>query len=167
MHRPWGAYPDTVITFPETGLVVDLRRPVHPVLRQRLGAIGLAGSFGIVTACNPLGTPLDAAANRRLTTLLGCRVAGYAGARSALGSSPDASHQEPGWAIPVPLDQLRRLAADFFQNALFWFDGEKFSIIPVHETGATLPLPAPSQDQQHQKADTEDAESRGRTRRKT
>lgn len=146
MHRPWGAYPETVITFPDTGLVVDLRRPVTPILRQRLGEVGLTGPFGIVTACNPLGAQIDAAANRRLTTLLGFRVAGYAGARSAVGGSPDASHREPGWAIPAPLDQVRRLAADFLQNALFWFDGERFAIIPVHGTGEALPLPAPSQN---------------------
>ena len=145
MHRPWGAYPETVITFPDTGLVVDLRRPVTPILRQRLGEIGLTGPFGIVTACNPLGAQIDGAANRRLTTILGFRTAGYAGSRPAVGASPDASHREPGWAIPAPLDEVRRLAADFFQNALFWFDGEKFSIIPVHGTGEALLLPASPQ----------------------
>lgn len=150
MHRPWGAYPETVITFPDTGLVVDLRRPVTPMLRQRLGQIGLAGPFGVVTACNPLGTQIGAVANRRLTTLLGCRVAGYAGSRPAVGGSPDASHQEPGWAIPASLDQVRRLAADFLQNALFWFDGEKFSIVPVHGTADVLTLPASSQNKQRQ-----------------
>jgi hypothetical protein len=148
MHRPWGAYPETVITFPDTGLVVDLRRPVNPILRQRLGELGLRGPFGIVTACNPLGTEVDAAANRRLTTLLAFRAAGYAGSRSAVGGSPDASHQEPGWAIPAPLDEVRRLAADFMQNALFWFDGERFSIVPVHGIGEVLPLPALSQGKQ-------------------
>jgi hypothetical protein len=143
MHRPWGAYPETVVTFPDTGLVVDLRRPVNAILRQRLGEIGLGGPFGIVTACNPLGSEIDPAANRRLTTLLGRRVAGYAGVRPAVGGSPDASHREPGWAIPAPLDEVRRLAAEFLQNALFWFDGERFSIVPVHATSDVLPLPAP------------------------
>ena len=144
MRRPWGAYPETVITFPDSGLVVDLRRPVNPMLRQRLGEIGLSGSFGVVTACNPLGGQVDAAANRRLTTLLASRAAGYAGSRPAVGGSPDGSHREPGWAIPAPLDELRRLAADFLQNALFWFDGEKFAIIPVHGAGEALPLPISS-----------------------
>lgn len=142
MHRPWRAYPETVITFPDSGLVVDLRCPVNPILRQRLGEIGLGGQFGIVTACNPLGTPADPEANQRLTTLLGSRVAGYEGSRLAVGGSPDASHQEPGWAIPAPLEVVRRLAADFLQNALFWFDGERFSIVPVHAPGEVLPLPA-------------------------
>src|SRR5262245_64913294 len=141
MHRPWGAYPETVITFPDSGLVVDLRRPVNPILRQRMAEIGLSGPFGIVTACNPLGAQIDAAANRRLTLLLEHRVAGYAGSRPAVGGSPDASHREPGWAIPAPLDEVRRLAADFMQNAVFWFDGEKFSIVPVHASGDPLALP--------------------------
>jgi hypothetical protein len=155
MHRPWGAYPETVITFPDTGLVVDLRRPVTPILRQRLGEIGLAGPFGIVTACNPLGTQIGAEVNRRLSAVLGCRVAGYAGSRPVVGASPDASHQEPGWAIPAPLDQVRRLAAEFLQNALFWFDGERFSIVPVHGAGQALSLPASSQDKHQQTADAD------------
>ena len=142
MHRPWGAYPETVISFPDSGLVVDLRRPVNPILRQRLAEIGLTGAFGVVTACNPLGGQYGGAANRRLTTLLATRVAGYAGSRPAVGGSPDGSHREPGWAIPAPLDQVCRLAADFFQDAVFWFDGERFSIVPVYGAGQVLSLPA-------------------------
>jgi hypothetical protein len=144
MHRAWGAYPETILTFPDAGIVVDLRRPVSALIRQRLAEHGLGKPFGVVTACNPLGARLDGPANRRLTTLLASRIAaGYAGTRPAQGGSPDGSHQEAGWAIPAPLDQVRRLAADFLQNAVFWYDGERFSIVPVHSSSEALPLPAP------------------------
>lgn len=141
MHRAWGAYPETVLTFPEADVAIDLRRPLTPAMRQRLAGSGLAGPFGVVTACNPLGSPLDEAANRRLTALLASRVAGYGPPHPAHGSSPDGSHREPGWAIAAPLDEVRRLAADFLQNAVFWYDGDRFVIVPVLAEGAPTPLP--------------------------
>ncbi len=144
MRRPWGDYPDTLLTF-AGGLAIDLRRPLSPPLRQRLGELGLGRPFGVVTACNPLGSRLDDAANRRLTSLLGQRIlAGYGEARPAQGGSPDGSHREPGWAVPAPLEEVKRLAADFLQNAVFWYDGERFSIVPVLGPGEPLPLPLPA-----------------------
>jgi hypothetical protein len=35
----------------------------------------------------------------------------------------------------------RRLAAGFLQNALFWFDGQSFSIEPVLGSGPAVALP--------------------------
>jgi len=142
MHRAWGAYAETVLTFPGLDLVVDLRRPLTPSVVRRLREAGLPGAFGVVTACNPLGAQLDPASNRRLTVLLGHRIsAGYGSALRADGGSPDGSHQEPGWAIPGSLDQVRQLGAAFLQNAVFWFDGERFAIVPVHSAGEVVPLP--------------------------
>jgi hypothetical protein len=141
MHRAWGAYPETVLTFPEADVVIDLRRPVTPAMRRELARIGLAGPFGVVTACNPLGSLLDEAANRRLTALLASRVAGYGPLHPAHGSSPDGRHREPGWAVVAPPDEVRRLAAAFLQNAIFWYDGERFSIVPVLAEGDPTPLP--------------------------
>ncbi len=144
MHRAWGAYPETVLTFPELDLLVDLRNPLSPALRERLRNAGLGGPFGVVTACNPLGTPLDPSANRRLTVLLATRIASsHPAARRADGGSPDGTHQEAGWAIPGSLEQVRQLAATFLQNAVFWFDGTQFTIVPVHAPGEVLPLPLP------------------------
>ncbi len=142
MHRAWGAYPDTVLTFPEIDLVVDLRGPLSPVVRQRLRDAGLGGPFGVVTACNPLGSQFDAASNRRLTILLATRIAAsHPSARRADGGSPDGAHQEPGWAVPGSLEQARQLGEAFFQNAVFWFDGERFAIVPVHAPGQVILLP--------------------------
>jgi len=142
MHRAWGAYPETVLTFPDADLVVDLRRPLTPAIRRRLGEHGLSGPFAVVTACNPLGTHLDEAANRRLCQVLAMQVAArYPGARPVDGGSPDGTHREPGWAIPASLEEARRLAGEFLQNAVFWFDGERFSVVPVHSPGEPLALP--------------------------
>jgi len=68
-------------------------------------------------------------------------AARYPGARPVDGGSPDGTHREPGWAIPASLEEARRLAGEFLQNAVFWFDGERFSVVPVHSPGEPLALP--------------------------
>ncbi|HEV8612309.1 MAG TPA: DUF3293 domain-containing protein, partial [Gemmatimonadales bacterium] len=84
------------------------------------------------------------AANRRLTSVLATLVREhYPSAPEAHGGSPDRRHEEPGWAIAVPLPEAQRLAAQFLQNAVFWFDGERFLIVPVLAGEPTLSLPAP------------------------
>ena len=143
MHRAWGSYQDTVLTFPDADLVLDLRRPLTPAIRRRLVELGLGGRFAVITACNPLGTRLDERANRRLCTVLERQVtARYPEARPAQGGSPDGTHREPGWAVPVSLEEARRLAGQFLQNAVFWYDGEKFQLVPVHAPFETVALPA-------------------------
>jgi hypothetical protein len=144
MQPAWGHYPDTILRFPQTGLSIDLRLPLSRSLRQQLGDLGLGGAFAVITACNPLGSRLDAAANRRLTSVLAALVRErYPAAPEAHGGSPDHQHEEPGWAIAIPLPEAQRLAAQFLQNAVFWFDGERFVIVPVLAPGPELPLPAP------------------------
>ena len=142
MHPSWGTYPDTVLRFPEAGLAIDLRRSPSPHALRALAELGLTGSFGVVTACEPLGRPLDESSNIRLTTVLTAVVlARYPGARLAHGAAPDGSHLERGWAIPAPLEEVRALAARFFQNAVFWFDAGRFSIVPVLAPLPPLALP--------------------------
>jgi hypothetical protein len=142
VHPSWGRYPDTVLRFPEAGLTIDLRRPPSPHALRALADLGLAGSFGVVTACEPLGRPLDESSNVRLTTVLTAVVLDrFPGARLAHGTSPDGSHLERGWAIPAPLEEVRALAARFFQNAVFWFDAGRFSIVPVLAPLPPLALP--------------------------
>ena len=143
MPAAWGQYPDTLLHFPDASLSVDLRLPLPAALPRRFAELGLPAGFGVVTACNPLGTALEAPANLRLSTLFDRVVRDRdPGAVRALGGSPDGAHEEPGWAIPAPLPELARLAAEFLQNALFWFDGERFAIVPVLAPGPHLPLPA-------------------------
>jgi uncharacterized protein DUF3293 len=143
VHSAWGPYAETVLCFPEVKLAIDLRLPLPAAIPKRLSQLGLTGSFGVVTACNPRGITLDAGANRRLTAELAAVVRErYPAARLAQGASPDGRHEEPGWAIAAPLPELKRLAAEFRQNALFWFDGARFVIVPVLGQGPPLPLPA-------------------------
>ena len=143
MHPSWGRYPDTVLRFPEAGLRIDLRRPLSPADLRALADIGLSGPFAVITSCNPLGRPLEEAANGRLTAVLTALVLDrYPAARLAHGGSPDGAHQERGWAIPAPLDEVRALAARFFQNGVFWCDAGRFYIVPVLASLPMLALPA-------------------------
>lgn len=142
MHSALGPYPDTVLTFPEAGIEVDLRTPLSALVRSSLIGAGLGGPFAVVTACNPLGRLLGNASNQRLGTVLEAVVQErHPGARRAEGRSPDGSHREPGWALNTPLETARGLAARFFQNALFWFDGDRFHLVPVIAPGPQISLP--------------------------
>jgi len=120
VHPAWGPYPDTVLHFPEAGLTVDLRRAISPHTRTALARLGLGGPFAVVTACNPLGRP---------------------GARLAHGEAASGTHLEPGWALPISLEEVRVLAARFFQLGIFWFDGDCFFIEPVLAAGPAVRLP--------------------------
>ena len=61
-------------------------------------------------------------------------------------------HPEPivnrGWALPVSLEEVRELAARFFQMGIFWFDGDHFFIEPVLAAvpAVELPVRAPLYD---------------------
>jgi hypothetical protein len=138
VHPSWGTYPDTVLHFPEAGLRIDLRLAVPPDALRALADLGLSGPFGVVTACDPLGRSLEETANNRLTAVLTAQVLDrFPGARLAHGVSPDGSHVERGWAITASLEEVKALAARFFQNAIFWCDVGHFNIVPV-----VAPLPA-------------------------
>ena len=143
MAAAWGDYPDTVLRFPPSDLRIDLRLPLSRSALQRLADLGLQRPFAVITACNPLGRRLEPAGNRRLAAVLTQLVHDrYPGAHEAHGISPDESHREPGWALPIGQLEAERLAAQFLQNALFWFDGARFLILPVLAPGEPLPLPA-------------------------
>jgi len=147
MTSAWGRYPDTILQFPSVGVDIDLRQPVSPRSLMVLAIGGLAKPFAVVTACNPMGGSLDDSANQRLSAVLTALVQDrFPGARPAHGASPDGTHVEPGWAIPAPLEEVRNLAARFFQNAMFWFDGARFSVVPVHTGGPSLMLPVEAPD---------------------
>jgi hypothetical protein len=143
MGSAWDRFAETVLHFPDGGLVVDLRLPLPRGTSQRFADLGLRGPFAVVTACNPLGHELDAPANRGLAIVLAALVQSrYPGARQAHGRSPDGRHEESGWAIAASLEDARRLAAAFLQDALFWFDGARFLIVPVLAAGSQETLPA-------------------------
>ena len=143
MHPAWGPYPDTVLQFSEAGLTVDLRRAISPQARTALAQLGLGRSFGVITACNPMGRFAGEPANSRLHAVLSAIVLlRYPGAVRADGQAASGTHREPGWALPISLEEMRELAARFFQNAVFWFEEGRFQIVPVLATLPPLPLPA-------------------------
>jgi hypothetical protein len=138
----WGPYSETILHFPEASLSIDLREPVPPDSCRTLAGIGLPGPFAVVTACNPLGRILEPRANQRLSAVLaGVVLAQHPGAVRADGGAPAGGHLEPGWALATSLERAGSLAARFFQNAVFWFEDGRFSIVPVLVRGPVLALP--------------------------
>ena len=144
MHEAWGPYSETILHFPEANLTIDLRVPVPPEARGALAGAGLPGPFAVVTACNPMGRVVEARANQRLSAVLaGVVREQHPGAVRADGGAPAGGHLEPGWALATSLEPARRLAARFFQNAVYWFEDGRFSIVPVLAPGPVLSLPRP------------------------
>jgi len=113
-------------------IIVDLRRP---------GRIGVVTPFGVITAWNPRGTDLTEPENRERDGDLAAVLAnaGWLHVRCA-GSSPDRKHSEQGFAVWAPRDTLLGLAAEFQQDAIFWYDGADFSLCPLEGECLRLPL---------------------------
>lgn len=53
----------------------------------------------------------------------------------------DNSHCESSIAIAIDMQSAIRLAGDYRQLAIFWFDGQCFWILPVRSGKAKLKLP--------------------------
>lgn len=136
-------FPNTVLEI-FTGsdiIVVDLRQRLRPGMVETLRGL-LGDRFAVITACNPEGRMVSAAENTRRMSLLDDRVRtlGAVGFR-ADGRSPDGSHREPGWAIPVSRDEAIRLGREFEQLAVFWFDSGAFWLMPVSGDTVEARLP--------------------------
>lgn len=139
----WGAFPNTVLYFHDAfDTAIDLRDPVTDFTIARLARVGLKGPFGVITAYNPYGVPRPAIINTARETRL----------HSALtlrrwpwipvdGCSPNRAHCEPSAAVMAPLEELRAVAIEHEQLAIFWFDGTQFWIIPAMSSGPETPLP--------------------------
>jgi len=139
------AWRETVLDFPDAGLAIDLRIHLDDHLRAALHAAGLAGTFAVVTACNPRGVVLASGANLERERRFGRWVRSNApGSVRVIGRSPDGRHAEPGWGLPIRLEEARRLAATWEQEAIFWFDGGRFWIEPALADGPAVALPPPA-----------------------
>jgi len=145
----WARYPDTVLEIYRDGTVrIDLRERLDPDDCRRLRDLGLGATFAVVTAANPRGLALGEAENHVRAELLDTEVVAR-GVRflRADGVSPDGAHREVGVAVAMPLQAACELAARYEQSALFWFDGERFWIIPVLETSrAPVALPVAKEE---------------------
>lgn len=140
----WSLYPETIL---ELGspcrLRIDLRAPVDSEVRKGIAESGVAGPFAVITASDPGGRVLDDAENRRRASKLDEEVASLGvPACVADGVSIDGRHRERGWAVTVDLATAMLVAERHGQSALFWFDGDRFHLVPVLEPhAATIPLP--------------------------
>ena len=136
----WSHYAETVLEIArdDRPLRIDLRTPLDEPDRRALAMLGPSASFGIVTAANPAGAPVDPAANERRHSALQGWITehGYAH-RAATGSSPDGQHTEHGFAVWLERDDVVSIARRFDQSAIFWFDGGAFWLV-----GALVDAPA-------------------------
>jgi hypothetical protein len=128
----WSHYAETMLEIDREGspLRIDLRRPLSGDDRRTLATLGPSSSFGIVTAANPAGAPVDQAANARRHAALQRWIVehGYV-QRAVAGSSPDGKHVEHGFAVWLERDDVVALARRFDQSAIFWFDGGAFWLV--------------------------------------
>ena len=140
----WTLYSQTVLEIEsDTGhCTVDLRKPVGEMVRGALARCGLQQPFAIVTACDPHGRPLPPGENAQRTATLGTelRLAGVLLA-TVTGRSPDGQHAEPGFACALPRSEAVALARAWGQSALFWFDGDRFSLLGGYVEAPDTPLP--------------------------
>jgi hypothetical protein len=137
-----GVYAATVLRFgaaEETW--IDLRRPVGPAGRSLLAGLGLDGSFGVLTACNPRGRLAPEPENRAANRALAERLRRLGRVVAVEGGSPDGSHREPGFAAPIPGALACEIAAEFGQDAIFWFDGARFWLVGALAPLGRIPLP--------------------------
>lgn len=145
-------YPNTVLEIID-GPTIDLRKPLTAATRKALAKIGLAHPFAIITAENPCGEHVDDAGSVR-TELKGetrnaMRVRLFEEQlaerhlefRIVDGVSPDGSYRERGCAVVIPRADAVAMARELDQLAIFWYDGERFWLVPVAIDEQPQPLP--------------------------
>ena len=127
----WASYAETILlVHGPSPQEVDLARPLGARERAVFRAAGLPGPFGLVTSDNPRGrdsTPAENAARRER----------FAAALAARGVSPvrvdglsrDRSRAEVGVALPWPMEEVRQLAREWDQSAIYWYGGEAMWVI--------------------------------------
>ncbi len=139
----WRDYTATILEIhAPVAVVVDLRQTLSPERVQRLRALGLGQTWGVLTAHNPGGHDLSEPENRALEHRLGDEVL-HSGIPhlQADGVSPDRTHREVGLALGTTLEQVRAFARHYGQLALFWFDGDRFRLVPTDPVGSGISLP--------------------------
>jgi hypothetical protein len=139
---PWWHYPETVLRFPLLNRAVDLRRELDGDDRTFLRALFPRGRFAVVTPANPHGVELPRSENERRFNRFAVELdLLHIPHLRADGSSPDGTHVEPGYAVPLKLLAAVRLAQHWDQMGLFWFDGTRIWIVPADPSHDALPLP--------------------------
>lgn len=135
-------YADTVLVFASPREILDLRRPLDDAARRTLRDRKLLREFAIVTADNPSGElespAMNAAAGGALKRELDeLRVQ----IEEVQGCSPDLSHRENSLAAGMDRASAVRIAIRYEQDAIFWFDGERFWLVGALLDFEPVPLP--------------------------
>ncbi len=126
----WMSYAETILlVHAAEPFEIDLSVPVTAATRAALAAAGLSAPFGLVTPCNPRGQVTDGETNAaRLTSFhQALRDTGAHWVRVD-GLSPDRAHVEEGVALVWPMEEVESLARTWEQSAIYWWDGEGFSV---------------------------------------
>lgn len=122
---------------------VDVSQIVGPTQARWLRELGLGRSFAVITAWNPEGVvtsdSVNDAAHEALRDTL--KLAAVNTSVACMGCSPDMSHSEPGLAVMVERDAAIELGRRFRQLAIFWYESEQFTIVPLKADCAAVPLP--------------------------
>ncbi len=142
----WARYPETILLFPgEPPFEIDLRAQISPQSIASLKAIGLHGTFGVMTAFDPRGENLSQEENERRAEDLNRRLeeAGVTYVRVD-ACSPDRSHCECSVAVKMSRVEVSQLATEMEQVASFWFDGACFWIDGALARTDPLSLPRSS-----------------------
>ena len=127
LDERWSSYPETVLHFP--GVMVDLRVPVEPTVRNSFRALGLGGEFGILTAFNPNGVTIGNEENDRRMKELEAELTSLGVSFVRIDAcSPDKSHCECSVALEMEFERVIDIAKRWEQVAIFWFDGASFWI---------------------------------------
>lgn len=90
----------------------------------------LPDTFAILTACNPMDRQLSNEENESRTTRLR-KILQQEGHDhyDITGCSPDLTHQEPGFAVSVPMSTALSLANEFRQLAIYWVESDQVALI--------------------------------------
>jgi hypothetical protein len=128
-NEMWDGFAGAVVRLELSGGVV-LLEPRPP---GDIGVFPFDGPVHIVTAYNPAGLEIDEETNRARHRALGLTVAGLA-TIPTVGSAPDGSMPEPGFALlQVSLGDALDLARDFGQLAIYRWTFAALDIIGVDE----------------------------------
>jgi hypothetical protein len=139
-------FPETLLHFPDHGLVIDLRKTVDAAARHCFASIFASGgpemSFCVITADNPNGVTQSDLENTAAFGKLRKAVAAM-GVTSVPcdGTNAAQTHRERGLAAKVGRDQGIELGRAFEQIAIFHYDGDTFWLVPALAEGPARRLP--------------------------
>lgn len=122
---------------------VDLSKAVGPTQARWLRELGLNRSFAVITAWNPLGVSIGEEANSAAHDSLreALSLAAIDTSVACMGCSPDMAHTEQGLAAMMDREAAMEVARTFGQLAMFWYENECFSIVPLGQNDSAVPLP--------------------------